>query len=67
MKCFTLHGNQGHRREHHSRTGSRVHDGNAQCGDIHDPDDEGPDDGNPDHSRRDQRASRQEPTQHWPS
>ena len=62
MKCVTLHGNHGHRREHHNQTGSRVHDGNAECGDIPDPDD-----GNHDHSRRDQQASRQEPTQHWPS
>ena len=70
VKCFdyemSLHGNYGHRREHHSQTGSRAHDGNAPCGDIHDPGDKGRGDGrdNHDHPRRVQQASRREPTQH---
>ena len=64
MKCVSLHGNHGHRRERRSRTGSKAHDGNAPCDDSH-----GPGDGrdNHDHSRRGQQASRQEATQHWPS
>ena len=70
VKCFdyemSLHGNHGHRREHRSQTGSRAHDGNAPCGDIHDPGDKGRGDGrdNHDHPRRVLQASRREPTQH---
>ena len=63
---YYIHGNHGHRREHRSQTGSRAHDDNAPCGDIHDPGDKGRGDGrdNHDHRHRVQQASRREPTQH---
>ena len=70
VQCFdkemSLHGNHGHRHEHRSQTGSRAHDGNAPCGDIHDPGDKGRGDGhdNHDHPRRVQQASRRELTRH---